>query len=325
MKKDNHVEWSVVIFSSREKIDILKGATVAAARACLGKSAIIDIVVNGNGALAGVAADFVTTLQQTHSSIGFRVWSVPLGDKAYAWNQYLYHIAPQADIAFYIDGYAEVMEDAFSLIASSMRDEPTRLAATGVPSHGRSATKVRTRMLAQGGINGSLYALKATTINELRRIGFRLPVGIYRTDPLVGAVLCFNFRPDQNKWNPGRILVQPDATWRIPERKYTNIKDVRAYFRRRRRQALGLLVNAAVKKHLAVNRYPPEDLPEFGDELIVNWAKSSTREVFAVCVKNILCIQTLAVIAYRTRDFSDMYLPTRMIIETNVVEKSSSS
>jgi hypothetical protein len=42
-----------------------------------------------------------------------RIWSITVGDKAFAWNEYLHRIWPASAMTFFIDGYAEVRSDAF--------------------------------------------------------------------------------------------------------------------------------------------------------------------------------------------------------------------
>lgn len=317
MEAYKRVEWSVAILSSREPPNVLKGTIIAAVKACANKSAVIDVIVNGNEPLAATAAEIVSTLEVQPRTVTLRVWSIFLGDKAHAWNQHVYQMEPHASIVFYVDGYASVMPDAFTLLASSLRDLSSGLAATGVPTHGRSASKLRAQMLTEGGIHGNLFAIRGSVMDDLRRIQFRLPLGIYRTDPLIRAVLCFKMQPDQNTWDPGRVLVHPGATWRIPERKTNVISEIKKYFKRRGRQARGLLENAAVKQHLAVHRYPPQDLPELADNLIVTWAKSSRRDMIFLCLRNWSCIPAF-VAACKTRDIP-VDQSTRMLVETGTV------
>ncbi len=313
MKTERVFEWSVAILSSRESFEVLRSTIAAAITACGTQNAVIDVVINGNERLAEQAAGFAQSFQQDHTAPGLRVWSIPCADKSNAWNLHVHHIEPHAQTAFFVDGYAQVMPDAFTLIAGLLHDKPSAYSATGVPTCGRSAAKLRASLLAKGGIHGNLYALRRSVMDEFRRTGFHLPIGMYRTDALVGAVLCFDFDPARNKWNAEVLSVHPDATWQTPERKITNIKDVLGYIKRMRRQGRGVLVNEALKKYLFAYECPPQDLPEFADDLIMTWARSSKRQVASLCVRNLLCVPAL-VAAYRGRDFPFVEEPPHMLI-----------
>lgn len=231
------VSWSVAIFSSRETIGTLLATIQAAAKSCADEPSIIDVIINGNRGLAETTQSVIkAALQLSLPSKRVRVWHIPVPDKAHAWNQYLHDIWPRSEIAFFVDGYAQVMPDAFTAIADGLRVAPDALAATGVPSHGRSAKILREQLLKSGGIHGNLYALRGTVMTELRSRGYRLPLGIYRTDPTLGAAINFCLDPARHQWDPKRVLVQPNATWHIPPRSW-RIEEIRTQWRRMLRQA----------------------------------------------------------------------------------------
>ena len=284
--------WSVAIFAARERLEDLERtihATVAAVR----EDTVIDILVNGNPALADQVSKWArqATGAAGNARSRLRVWSILLGDKAHTWNQYLYTIWPKSKIAFFIDGYVRVDADSFERLAAGLLAFSGDLAGTGVPSVGRSAKALRDEMLKTGGIHGNLFALKAATIEALKAIKFKLPLGLYRTDPILGAALSFNLAPSKFPWNPkGRILVHPGVTWKTDERSFWKFSDVSGQVKRVLRQGQGILEDLAVKNLFATQRLPPEQLPITAADLVFQWARSHPNELRNATLRHPLLI-----------------------------------
>ena len=308
--------WTVAIFSSREPADILAATLMAAIEAIKGVRAVIDVVVNGNEVLARQFSEVAMA-----SSAGWskycvvRVWYIQGADKAHAWNQYVHMIWPGSAIAFFVDGYARVKSDAFHLIASGLDGVPTALGASGVPTVGRHARRLREEMMKNGGIHGNLYALRGEVMCRLRAGGIRLPVSIYRTDSTLGAVINFNLNPHLNPWDPRRMFVHPDATWDFVPLNWANLCDLKSHWKRVARQAQGDLENAAVKNHLAIHKRSPEALPRTTMELIGGWIASNRREAYTMFLRGplrLLAWQKLK----RSTPMQGLDVPPRLIYQT---------
>ena len=199
--------------------------------------------------------------------------------KANSWNRYVHEIFPDADYAVCVDGYAKVRPDSIGRLAASLSAHPECLAATGIPSSNASDDKLAAEMLRSGGIHGNLFALSQTTVQKIRRCGFRLPLYLYRTDSTIGAALCFNLAPESAEWNATRIFVDRDVTWtrRVPS--WRNWQDLTTQLKRKIRQAQGELENRAVQKLLATQRQRLSRLPRSTAELINQWfAEATLRE-----------------------------------------------
>ena len=272
----------VAIFASRESGAVL-GATfesVVVALATFARSCI-DVLVNGNPALA---ADFAAALaRRAPFAAGLRVraWDIALADKANSWNRYVHEIFLDAEYAVCVDGYAKIRPDSIGRLATSLRAHPECLAATGIPSSNASDDKLAAEMLRSGGIHGNLFALSQTAVQKIRRCGFRLPLYLYRTDSTIGAALCFNLAPESAEWNAARIFVDRDvtSTRRVPS--WRTWQDLTAQLKRTIRQAQGELENRAVKKLLAIKRQGLNRLPRTTSELINQWlAEATLREKF---------------------------------------------
>ncbi|HWJ93897.1 MAG TPA: hypothetical protein VNT33_04190 [Telluria sp.] len=185
-------DWSVAIFAAREAPDTLRRCIRATVAACAGRGVAIDVLVNSNPALAVAVAQEVCD-----GDARIRVWSVALGDKAHAWNEYLHRIWPGERPALFIDGYADVSREALAGLYQRL----DRSRGAGRPGAGRRALpRLDDPVLKTGGMHGNLHAIDARTMAEMRRAGFRLPLGLYRTDSLIGAVLGFGLDPANNDW-----------------------------------------------------------------------------------------------------------------------------
>jgi hypothetical protein len=250
--------WSVAVFTSRESAATLVGTIESVARATRDHPTTIDVLVDGNDATANEVAAKEFALPDGAT---VRLWSVPWRDKACTWNRYIAELAPDADLAFFVDGYVRPRPDSCSALADTLAQKPAAWAATGVPTIGPSAAAQRERLLSDGGLHGNLYALRGSVVARFRTSGFRLPLGLYRNDSLLGAVIGFAGDPAHESWDVSRIAVVGSATWDRDEAAASFFDRVRQFAKRRRRQALGDLETAAFREHLAIRKRPPEELP----------------------------------------------------------------
>lgn len=271
--------WAVAVFAARESPDQLLMTVIAAIQASSGDT-IIDILVNGNRHLADEVSRKIGGSIPLGRSISVRLWSIQLGDKAHAWNQYVHYVWPAASLTFFVDGYARVNSDALRLIEVSLSTAPHALGATGIPSVGRTAVRSRQQMIKEGGIQGNFFALTESAMQQLRILNFKLPVGLYRTDATLGAALAFGFNPSKNRWNlKDRMMVCPDATWRTDPKNWWRYSDIKARIKRVLRQSQGELENLAVKDFLSKRKLSPELFPDTASELVLEWAKRCPSDV----------------------------------------------
>ena len=306
------VVWSVAIFSSREEIDTLSNSISAVIDATADTPAVIDVLVNGNRALAEATARFAESLGSGRLAKQIlRIWYIALADKAHAWNQYVSEIWPGSNIAYFVDGYARVMPTSLALIGAALIANAHPLAATGVPTVGGSAKMLREQMLGDGGIHGNFYAIRGGVLAQLRERRFRLPLGTYRTDGLVGAVICFGLDSAKHRWDTTRILVHPEATWAVRPMAWWRISDVSGQMKRMLLQAQGRLENLAFREHLDVQRKAPEMLPSTAAELVDGWLRRSRWTARALFLRDPLCAIAARRLR-RPRDWSQTAVPPRL-------------
>lgn len=266
--------WAVAIIAARESVETLDEVVRSVAEACIGIGVQIDVLVNGNLNLAQRLAEKLYENPLPDNDQKVYVWFFEVGDKANTWNYYVHHMYRGAPLTFFVDGYARPRPNALSELALALQENSEALAATGVPSIGRSARGQRKVMQTDGGIHGNLFALTCWAMYELRHRGIHLPKGLYRTDSLVGAVICFAFDPAKHSWQPSRILVRVTATWSFEPLRWWRWNDLRTHMKRMGRQAQGTIEIMAFRNHLAGYRLPPEALPATARELVLNWWNS---------------------------------------------------
>lgn len=275
-------DWAVSIYSSRESPELLLQTVEAAVQACTGRQAVVDLVVNGHDALARCIAEAIAARRPSLGAL-LRIWSVPLGDKANAWNEYLHRLAPRASTYFFLDGYVHAAADSLAALHAALQGRPGALGATGVPKVGFSAALTANEMRRAGGLHGNLYALRDTAVDELRRLGWRLPLGLYRNDSTLGAALSFGLNLYPREWRAlERIALCEQVHWSVPTLSWWRPADLRAHWRRRVRQAQGELELAALRERYSRRRVPFEDLPQTATELVQDWMDRCPGEARAL-------------------------------------------
>jgi hypothetical protein len=320
---NNTPSWSIAIFAARESISTLTACVNAVVRACAGKAAVIDVLVNGNRALAEQAKQLSLMDMPEGDNVAIRVWFLPVADKAHTWNEFVHRIWSSSEIVYFIDGYAEVRPDALAFMEAGLGAAPDALGITGVPTLGRSADRLRRLLLQEGGIHGNLYAIRDEVIASLKECGFRMPRGLYRTDSLIGAVLMFRLNPAKYGWDTTGLIAQPQATWSVRRTDWWSLKDIQAWYRRKLRQAQGILENRAISTHLSVKRGSPQTLPRTVNELVDKWIDAYPRSARSVFLKHPLTLY--AVRQLRRRQNSSAGDPKPILLRLITAKASTQS
>lgn len=309
---------ALAVFVSRESVETCRKTFESACRA-IPEGGGIDFLVNGNPALARSIGKLVQ-LSNILILPRVRVWSLPLGDKANAWNIYFHRIWSGEKLVFFIDGYVRLRFDSLQNLQRSLGANIFALAASGVPTIGRSATRLRRQMLIQGGFHGNLCCVKGDVIAELCRRNIRIPLGLYRVDSFLGGILSFGLNPRHNLWDSARIVVDGEASWDVDAKQWWRWTDLKAKLSQVERQLRGKMENEAVKFFFTVLNFQPEQLPMNCRDLIHAW-KQADAQGFR---RFVLC-HPLAAFACRRhfrRDFDwskmeEVYLLTQMITPKN--------
>lgn len=274
---------AVVIFASREKKSVLEKTLFEAVTATRYFSdqvgiSVIDILINGNQDLVNDFSKTLFNFQNITKKIVIRLWSISFSDKAHAWNQYIKNIWSGEDIVFFMDGYVRLKNNAISLLGTGMVENADVLAGTGVPSLGRTVSKIAKTMKKNGGFHGNFCCIKGHVMSEIKSRSIKIPLGLYRVDSIMGAFIAFGLDNINNKWDHKRILVHEDATWSNDAKKWWVWKDVKAKYNQKLRQTRGIAENQAVKFFLTKEKRPVEKLPDTVEFLINNWMELNSIE-----------------------------------------------
>jgi glycosyltransferase involved in cell wall biosynthesis len=258
------IDWSVVVFAKNEKGSI-ESCLSAIETACSGSDSHVTVVLNGSKDGTDEAVFRYSRLCR----IPINIFEIPFGDKANAWNKFIYDLRPSAHVYFFVDAYAIVGMRAFQLLAFALQKHTAANAATGVPSSGRSAAALAAEMHATGGLHGSLHALRFRFVERICESQYRLPIGLYRGDGLIGSMAMHDLNPLVHPWCPERIVVVDGATWTHRVLSPFRPRDIMRQCNRMIRQARGRLEDEAIKR--IIYRYGYGGLPTFADDMIADW------------------------------------------------------
>ncbi len=226
--------------------------------------ACLTIIVNGStDRSAEIARRFVTD-----SAIPAQAFDIAFGDKSNAWNQFVHTLAPRASAHIFVDGYAYVVPGSFAALSAALDAAPDANAATGLSSGRPNAERLSEVMIREGGLHGSLHALRDTFLRRIRACELRIPVGHYRGDGLIGSFAMHNCDCVQFPWDRRRIAPVPTATWRGPD---PSLRQLARHGRRLINQARGKLESRAVRSVIYPGGFGA--LPRFSDEMLRDYLK----------------------------------------------------
>jgi hypothetical protein len=148
---------------------------------------------------------------------------------------------------------------------------------------------MRETMLREGGLHGSLHALRGEFLDRIRGRGFRIPAGLYRGDGLIGSFVMHDLDAIGSPWDTGRILPVPMATW---SSRGLMLASLPRHLLRRIRQARGRFENEAIKKIIYSAGYGA--LPHFADQMILDYLASTDVRVGMLDMPSRLALRQLA-------------------------------
>ncbi len=256
--------YAISAIASRESLYTLQKTLACCIDAAQMQHApvVINILVNGNPALYDQLVDASKEIQFDASKpVDVNLFHYETGDKSNTVNEYIYSFRNKALIHVLIDGYVWVHADTLLKIDRELHRKPF-LAATGIPSMGRGARVLREQMLKEGGMHGNMCILSDACLSKIVEHDFRIPVFLYRSDGLLGAIINFNFEPASNAWDSRRVKVISDLTWTIPQGQLLHPRLIVVYFKRRLRQLQGNIENRAIKRLLSDEKREIGELPD---------------------------------------------------------------
>ncbi len=279
------------------------------ARAVDGRDAHVSVILNGSSDGSALA------LKAAAPEIGvpFSVYEIDYADKSNAINQVVHHLRRTAEICFFVDAYAMITPDSLIDLAETLAANPRAMAAAAVPSAGRSADAMRAEMMINPGIHGSLFALRGEFVARMAEQDFRIPVGLYRGDGLIGSALMHNLDALGTPWTKHHIAIAPKATWSFRPLSPWNSADRKRQWNRLLRQGRGELEDMAIKRLIYLGNY--EALPEFASELVRDLLRNDRAEALRCLRRRPLGVMALRE-AFAAKDPAPGDLVPRLVVSS---------
>jgi len=183
----------------------------------------------------GCTDDTVTVAQSLAAADNrISVHELPVADKANAWNDYAYRLAPEASVHIFIDGDIKPSAGAISALAAALEKNPNAFGAAALPASGRSRRSWSARLFMNRYISGNLYALSDAALNAFRRQDLRLPFGAKGEDGLITYLLLTDLKGGRDDANTNRVIIADNATFEFDSLSI-NRRDMKIYIRRLQR------------------------------------------------------------------------------------------
>ena len=258
-------DWQIGVVCHNERARIA-GCLESISAGIVSRKAIVNVIVNGSTD----ASDDVALRAAGRFAMPIRIFKIAYGDKSNAINCLIHDpdVCVDADLYFFIDGYARIRPGALAAMERALAQNPTSAAATGIAATGRTEPRSHRATLERGGgkLHGQLFALRRHFIERMVNRGFRLPIGLYRGDGLLGSMAAHDLDSLGQPWSNQRVLCVAEALFEIAPLSPFRLQDLRRHLRRKTRQMRGKLENAAIKQVIYRSGY--SGLPAFADDLI---------------------------------------------------------
>jgi glycosyltransferase involved in cell wall biosynthesis len=216
---------SICIFAHNEQW-LLHQCIGALGAAAAGEDYRAHILVNGS-------TDETYSVAKALAAADRRITAhfLPVADKANAWNDYVYRIAPEASAHIFIDGDIRPSAGAFPALSQALQRAPRAFGASALPATGRSRRAWAARLITNHYISGNLYALSGTALSVIRAREIRLPFGAKGEDGLISYLLLTDLIGGSNDSHRDRIVVAEEATFEY-DSLTLNWRDIKTYHHR---------------------------------------------------------------------------------------------
>lgn len=252
--------WNVAVFAMNE------AATIAACLEsldanCAGVAARILLLLNGS---TDATLAIAKGLRLRHAAL--EVHASQAADKANAINAYVHRLRDPGALAYFVDGYITIHAGALPAMERALAAQPRAHVASAVPMSGRSSAHMREQLVKGGGISGNLFAIRPEFLRRFAAAGLRVPLFMYRGDPLMGSMAAHDLDAMGTPWDDSRLIGVADATYEFRPLSPFRWGDVKRQLKREVRQARGALESAAVKALIYQRGYAA--LPRDADTLV---------------------------------------------------------
>ncbi|MBT8471024.1 MAG: glycosyltransferase family 2 protein, partial [Marinicaulis sp.] len=219
---------SICIFAHNEE-RLLANCFNAAVNAAHGLDHEIHILENGSTDGTANVADTLASANPYTT-----VHHISMADKAGAWNDYVFRLAPTADTHVFCDGDIMASEGSIAALHGALQKNRTAYGAAALPASGRSQREWAKLLLTKNYLSGNLYALSNRALETFRDKEIYFPVGAKGEDGLISYILLTDFAGGTNDIHRENIVVVDDATFEF-ESLALNARDLWLFDRRLKR------------------------------------------------------------------------------------------
>jgi glycosyltransferase involved in cell wall biosynthesis len=218
--------YTVVTFAYDEEKTI--GGTIASILAnCDQRLSKLIIVANGcsdrtvevaNQALKNAKADYL-------------VIELSLGDKCNAWNQYVYHYLPEADVHFFVDSDVTFTKDAFPILFEQLLGSEGKNAVAGLPLTGRNIEQYEELTKLYSCLFGGLYGLTDDFVRRIVKNKTCLPIGLSWIDAQITKMVNDDLKDEKDDYQH-RVTFVEGVGYEFESLKPWKIDDIQLYIDR---------------------------------------------------------------------------------------------
>ena len=223
---------SIAVFAYNEAASI--ASCLDAIQACAGEGELTArVLING-------CSDATESIVRAYRPRGFSIVPVVIdrGDKANAWNAYVHEQAPpDVDFHVFTDGDMQIQPGTVKGFARCFAEQSAAQGCAGLPVSGRSRPAFRDKLTKNRELAGNLYALRGDCVMRFRRVGLRLPFGMFGEDGLVSTLVKYDL-DTLGELRDDRIAVSEEGGFAFSPLSPWKLGDVRIYRNRKRRYAM---------------------------------------------------------------------------------------
>lgn len=193
----------------------------------------LDVYVMANGCTDATEA-IVRDIRRTRPSV--HLASIALGDKCNAWNVFIHETVPRLcpgrGVYFFMDGDARIEGGSLTALERGLEANPFAHAASAPPASGRTMQRDREALITGRHLVANLYALRGEFARRLHAEEVRLPLKLEGDDGLLGILVKWDLRPQQNEEDDRRIEPCPSAGFTFESVDWREVREWRGYWRR---------------------------------------------------------------------------------------------
>lgn len=255
----NGVDTTVAVFAHNEERNIVRCLESLPAAGCDAATNIIVLVNGCTDRTLEVVNDYARTREN------ITPLSINIGDKANAWNVFVYEHSLPTGVAVFVDGDVVPAPESIKILKETLDNDPTALISSALPRSGRNRDAQVESILAERGVYGNLYAVRAEFLARIRSRNIRMPVGFVREDGLIAAMAKWDLDSRNGPWVDERVAPAPGAGFSFQPVPLWKPSAWRQYLRRRVRYSTGYFEIIMLRQILKTGG--PERLPATVEEM----------------------------------------------------------